>query len=113
MDIGKLRFNFYLTYKCDEGEGSDGLDAGTYEDAVNMWSRLDSGTYITGYYHYIFVKCFEVLDENGNELDLSKILNGEYDWISEFDSTDKDEATEYPSVVLSFLEDLKTIKENA
>ena len=50
---------------------------------------------------------FDVYDENGELLDLGTILDGDYEWVSEYFSSDKDEATEIPENLLKFLEDLK------
>lgn len=108
MDISKLKFDIYITYNCDEGEGCDAtLEDGTYEQAVKLVQDLDSRTYITGYYHYMSINQFDVYDENGELLDLSTILNGDYEWVPEYYASDKDEATETPELLLKFLEDLK------
>ena len=107
MDVNKLKFDIEITYACDEGEGDAILDVGTYEQAVKLVQDLDSRTYITGYYHYISIDIFDVYDENGELLDLSMILNGDYEWVSEYCSSDKDEATEIPEYLMKFLEDLK------
>ena len=50
---------------------------------------------------------FDVYDENGELLDFSTILDGDYEWVTEYYSSDKDEATEIPEYLLKFLEDLK------
>lgn len=107
MDVSKLRFDIEITYSCDEGEGDAILDNGTYEQAVKLVQDLDSGTYITGYYHYMSIDMFDVHDENGELLDFSTILDGGYEWIPEYYSSDKDDATEIPEYLLKFLEDLK------
>ena len=107
MDVNKLKFDIEITYSCDEGEGDAILNVGTYEQAVKLVQDLDSKTYITGYYHYISIDIFDVYDENGELLDLSTILNGDYEWVSEYCSSDKDEATEIPEYLMKFLEDLK------
>ena len=108
MDVSKLKFDIEITYDCDEGEGCDTiLSDGTYEQAVKLVQDLDSRTYITGYYHYMSIDQFDVYDENGEPLDLSTILGGDYEWVSEYCSSDKDEATEIPENLLKFLEDLK------
>ena len=107
MDVSKLKFDIEITYSCDEGEGDAILDVGTYEQAVKLVQDLDSRTYITGYYHYMSIDQFDVYDENGELLDLSTILNGDYEWVSEYCSSDKDEATEIPEYLMKFLEDLK------
>lgn len=106
MDISKLRFDIEITYSCDEGEGDAILDNGTYEQAKHLIEKLCEGTYITGYYHYMSIDQFDVHDENG-ELDLSTILDGGYEWVPEYYSSDKDDATEIPEYLLKFLEDLK------
>ena len=107
MDVSKLRFDIEITYSCDEGEGDAILDNGTYEQAVKLVQDLDSRTYITGYYHYMSIDQFDVHDENGELLDLGTILDGDYEWIQEYYTSDKDEATEIPENLLKFLEDLK------
>ena len=108
MDVSKLRFDIYISYNCDEGEGCDAtLEDGTYEQAVKLVQDLDSRTYITGYYHYMSVDQFDVYDENDELLDFSTILGGDYEWVSEYCSSDKDEATEIPEYLMKFLEDLK------
>ena len=71
-----------------------------------MIEKLCEGTYITGYYHYMSIDQFDVHDEN-SELDLSTILDGGYEWVPEYYSSDKDDATEIPEYLLKFLEDLK------
>ena len=107
MDVSKLRFDIEITYSCDEGEGDAILDNGTYEQAVKLVQDLDSRTYITGYYHYMSIDMFDVHDENGELLDFSTILDGGYEWVPEYYSSDKDDATEIPEYLLKFLEDLK------
>ena len=108
MDVNKLKFDIYISYNCDEGEGCDAtLEDGTYEQAVKLVQNLDSRTYITGYYHYMSIDQFDVYNENGELLDLSTILGGDYEWVSEYYSSDKDEATEIPEYLMKFLEDLK------
>lgn len=107
MDVSKLRFDIEITYSCDEGEGDAILDNGTYEQAVKLVQDLDSRTYITGYYHYMSIDMFDVHDENGELLDLGTILDGGYEWVPEYYSSDKDDATEIPEYLLKFLEDLK------
>ena len=108
MDVNKLKFDIYISYNCDEGEGCDAtLENGTYKQAVKLVQDLDSRTYITGYYHYMSIDMFDVHDENGELLDLGAILDGGYEWIPEYYSSDKDDATEIPEYLLKFLEDLK------
>ena len=108
MDVSKLKFDIYISYNCDEGEGCHAtLEDGTYEQAVKLVQDLDSRTYITGYYHYMSIDQFDVHDENGELLDLSTILDGEYEWVTEYYSSDKDEATETPGYLLELLEELK------
>ena len=108
MDVNKLKFDIYISYDCDEGEGCDvTLEDGTYEQAVKLVQDLDNRTYITGYYHYMSIDQFDVYDENGEPLDLGTILDGDYEWVPEYYSSDKDEATEIPENLLKFLEDLK------
>ena len=74
---------------------------------MKLVQDLDSRTYITGYYHYMSIDQFDVYNENGELLDLSTILGGDYEWVSEYCSSDKDEATEIPEYLMKFLEDLK------
>ena len=108
MNVNKLKFDIYISYDCDEGEGCDAtLEDGTYEQAVKLVQDLDNRTYITGYYHYMSIDQFDVYDENGEPLDLGTILDGDYEWVPEYYSSDKDDATEIPENLLKFLEDLK------
>ena len=107
MDVSKLKFDIEIAYDCDEGEGDATLDNGTYEQAKHLIENLDQTTYITGYYHYISIDQFDVYDQNGELLDLGTILDGDYEWVPEYYSSDKDEATEIPENLLKFLEDLK------
>ena len=107
MDVSKLKFDIEIAYDCDEGEGDATLDNGTYEQAKHLIENLDQTTYITGYYHYISIDQFDVHDENGELLDLGTILDGDYEWVPEYYSSDKDDATEIPENLLKFLEDLK------
>ena len=107
MDVSKLKFDIEIAYDCDEGEGDEILVDGTYEQAKHLIEKLDGGTYITGYYHYMSIDKFDIYDENGELLDLSTILDGDYEWVTEYYSSDKDEATEIPDNLLKFLEDLK------
>lgn len=108
MDISKLKFDINVDYDCDEGIGCNKyLDDGTYEQAVNLFSRLSMPTYITGYYHTMTID-IAVYDEQGNQLDLSKILDGDYEWLDDqYYTTDKNEATDLPGECLKFLKDLK------
>ena len=108
MDVSKLKFDIYISYNCDEGEGCDAtLENGTYKQAVKLVQDLDNRSYITGYYHCMSIFTFDVYDENGELLDFSTILDGDYEWIQEYYTSDKDEATEIPENLLKFLEDLK------
>lgn len=108
MDVNKLRFNIEIAYDCDEGEGCDAiLDDGTYEQAKHLIEKLGGCTYITGYYHYMSIDKFDIYDENGELLDLSTILDGDYEWVPEYYSSDKYEASDIPGKLLDFLEDLK------
>ena len=108
MDVSKLKFDIEITYDCDEGEGCDAiLSDGTYEQAKHLLEKLSQSTYITGYYHYMSIDTFDVYDENGEPLDLGTILDGDYEWIPEYYTSDKDNATEIPDNLLKFLEDLK------
>ena len=108
MDVSKLKFDIYISYNCDEGEGCDAtLENGTYKQAVKLVQDLDNRSYITGYYHCMSIFTFDVYEEKGELLDFSTILEGDYEWIQEYYSSDKDEATEIPENLLKFLEDLK------
>ena len=115
MDINKLKFDINVDYDCDEGIGCNRyLDNGTYEDAIKLFSLLKDRTYITGYYHAMTIS-IAVYDEQENQLDLSKILCGDYDWLDdEYYTDDKIEATDLPGECLKFLKALKkgTIDEN-
>lgn len=108
MNISKLKFDINADYNCDEGiDCNKYLDDGTYDQAVNLFSFLNMPTYITGYYHTMTIN-IAVYDENGNQLDLSKILDGDYKWLNdEYYTTDKIEATNLPGECLKFLKDLK------
>lgn len=109
MDISKLKFDIYISYNCDEGEGcSATLEDGTYEQAKHLLEDLDQRSWITGYYHYMCINQFDVYDENDEPIDFSTILDGEYEWVGDcYDSSDKNEVTEIPVYLLKFLEDLK------
>lgn len=109
MDTSKLKFDIDITYDCDEGEGCDAtLEDGTYEQAKHLLEDLEQRTWITSYYHYMSINQFDVYDENGEQLDLSTILDGDYEWIGDsYSTSDKKEATETPECLLKFLEDLK------
>ena len=112
MDVSKLKFDIYISYNCDDGEGCHAiLEDGTYEQAVKLVQDLDSTTYITGYYHYMSIDQFDVYDENGELLDFCTILDGDYEWIQEYYTSDKDEATDIPEYLMKFLEDLKNGEE--
>ena len=104
MDVNKLKFDIYISYNCDEGEGCDAtLENGTYKQAVKLVQDLDNRTYITGYYHCMCIFTFDVYDENGELLDLSTILDGEYEWVGDgYSASDKDEATEIPEYLMKF-----------
>ena len=107
MDISKLKFDIEIAYDCDEGEGDEILVDGTYKQAKHLIEKLGGCTYITGYYHYMSIDKFDIYDENGELLDFSTILDGDYEWVPEYYSSDKDEATEIPEYLMKFLEDLK------
>ena len=111
MDVSKLKFDIEIAYDCDEGEGDALLVDGTYEQAEYLIENLCGRKYITGYYHYMSIDKFDVHDENGELLDLGTILDGDYEWVSEYCSTDKDEAIEIPEYLMKFLEDLKNGEE--
>ena len=108
MDTSKLKFDINVDYDCDEGiDCNMYLDDGTYDQAVNLFSRLRMPTYITGYYHTMTIN-IAIYDEQGNQLDLSKIIDGDYEWLDdEYYTTDKNEATNLPGECLKFLKDLK------
>ena len=108
MDVSKFKFTVNVRYDCDEGQGCDEfLEDGTYEEAVKLFERLDSRTWISGYYHYMSVN-IEVYDLHDNQIDLSDVLDGEFEWLSDYYSTsDKNEACAIPADVLRFLEALK------
>lgn len=106
-DVSKLKFDIDVTYDCDEGEGcNEWLEKGTYNKAVALFSGLKSRTWIDRYYHYMSIE-LTVYDENGSELDLDEILDGEYSWIADYCTSSKTEASEMPAACLEFLEDLK------
>ena len=108
MDVNKLKFDIEITYDCDEGEGCDAtLEDGTYEQAKHLLEKLNQSTYITDYYHRMSIDQFDVYDENGELIDLSTILDGDYEWVPEYYTSNKDNATEIPDNLLKFLEDLK------
>lgn len=107
MDVNKLKFDIEITYSCYEGEGDAILEDGTYEQAKHLIEKLDQKTYIAGYYHYMNIDQFDVYDENGELLDFSTVLDGYYEWVLDYCSSDEDEATEIPEYLLKFLEDLK------
>lgn len=108
MDTNKLKFDIDVHYDSDEGiDGHKYIKNDTYEKAVNLISRLCQPTYITGYYHNMTI-IIAVYDEQGNQLDLSKILDGDYEWLNdEYYVTDKNIATDLPRKCRKFLEDLK------
>ena len=112
MDVSKLKFDIRVSYDCDEGEDCDqSLENGTYDEAVALFNDLESRTWIDHYYHYMSINVFSIHDENGNELDLEKILDGEYSWIPDYSSYTKSEASETPAACLEFLEALKNGEE--
>lgn len=108
MDVSKFKFTVNVKYDCDEGQGCyKCLEDGTYEEAVKLFESLDSRTWISGYYHYMSVN-IEVYDLHDNQIDLSDVLEGEFEWLSDYYSTsDKNEACAIPADVLRFLEALK------
>lgn len=110
MDISKLKFDIDVCYDCDEGIGcGKHLEDGTYDQAMNLFSLLNRPTYITCYYHIMTINLV-VYDEQGNQLDLSKILDGEYEWLNdEYYTTDKSIATNLQGDCLKFLKDLKRL----
>lgn len=106
-DVSKLKFDINISYDCDEGEECNSyLEKGTYEEAVALFSELKSRTWIDHYYHYMSIE-LTVYDENGSELDLDEILDGEYGWMADYCTSNKTEASEMPAAGLEFLEDLK------
>jgi len=114
-DISKLKFDINVRYDCDEGEDCNSyLEEGTYEEAVALFNDLQSRTWIDRYYHYMSIE-LTVYDENGSEIDLDEILDGEYGWIADYCTSTKTEASEMPAAGLpaaglEFLEDLKNEK---
>lgn len=111
MNVEKLKFDISVIYDCDEGEGCNSyLENGTYDEAVALFNDLDGRTWIDRYYHYMSIE-LSVHDENGNGLDLAKILDGEYSWIADYSTSNKTEASEMPAACLEFLEDLKLSKD--
>ena len=109
MDVSKLKFNNEVMYDCDEGEGCyESVDDGTFDEAMKLFSELDSRTWISGYYHYFSINQFDIEDENDEFIDISKILDGEFEWLSDcYNTSDKNEASEIPAGVLEFLDALK------
>ena len=88
MDISKLKFSIEVTYDCDEGEGCyESVDNGTFDDAM---------------------KQFDIEDENGELVEIDKILDGEFEWLADtYSTSDKNEASDIPAGVIEFLEALK------
>ena len=109
MDISKLKFDIEIIYACDDGEGDAILEDGTYEQAKHVIEEFGGGAYINGYYHYVSIERFDIRDENGELLDFSTILDGDYEWVPEYYTSDKDEAGDIPGELLDFLEDLKNV----
>lgn len=109
MDVSKLKFNIEVTYDCDEGEGCyESVDDGTFDEAMKLFSELESRTWISGYYHYFSINQFDIEDENGEFIEIDKILDGEFEWLNDcYSTSDKNEASEIPAGVLEFLEALK------
>ena len=109
MDVSKLKFNIEVTYDCDEGEGCyESVDDGTFDEVMKLFSELDSRTWISGYYHYFSINQFDIKDENGEFIDIGKILDGEFEWLSDcYNTSDKNEASDIPAGVIEFLEALK------
>ena len=108
MDVSKFKFDINVDYDCDEGMSCNKyLNDGTYEEAIKLFSSLEDPTYISGYYHIMTIN-IAVYDEQGNQLDLSKILDGDYEWLDDqYSTTNKIIATNLPRECLKFLEDLK------
>ena len=111
MDINKLKFDIRVKYDCAEGEGcSKQLDNGTYEQAVSLFMDLDSRTWWNGYYRYmsVIVEVYEVGKDDEVQLDLEKILSGEYSWLADdYSTSDVSDAMELPKCCLEFLDALK------
>lgn len=109
MDVSKLKFNIEVTYDCDEGEGCyESVDDGTFDEAMKLFSELDNRTWISGYYHYFSINQFDIEDENGEFIEIDKILDGEFEWLSDcYNTSDKNEASEIPAGVIEFLDALK------
>ena len=109
MDISKLKFSIEVTYDCDEGEGCyESVDNGTFDDAMKLFSKLEDRTWISGYYHYFSINQFDIEDENGELVEIDKILDGEFEWLADtYSTSDKNEASDIPAGVIEFLEALK------
>lgn len=115
MDISKLKFDIRVSYDCAEGEGcSKRLDNGTYEQAVELFTDLDNRTWWKGYYRYmsIVVEVYEVDNSSEVQLDLEKILDGDYSWLADgYSTSDVSDAMELPKACLEFLDALKNGEE--
>ena len=115
MDVSKLKFDIRVSYDCAEGEGCvKQLDDGTYEQAVSLFMDLDSKTWWNSYYRYmsISVGVYEVGKDGEDQLDLEKILGGEYSWLADdYSTSDVSDAMELPKCCLDFLEALKNGEE--
>lgn len=109
MDVSKLKFNIEVTYDCDEGEGCyESVDDGTFDEVMKLFSKLEDRTWISGYYHYFSINQFDIEDENGELVEIDKILDGEFEWLADtYNTSDKNEASEIPAGVIEFLEALK------
>ena len=78
MDVSKLKFDICIKYNCDEGEDRDAiLEYGTYAQAKQFLEDLDRMPY--GYYNWMSIDWFDVYDENGEPLNFSTILDGDYE----------------------------------
>ena len=109
MDVSKLKFNIEVTYDCDEGEGCyESVDDGTFDEVMKLFQKLEDRTWISGYYHYFSINQFDIEDENGELVEIDKILDGEFEWLADtYNTSDKNEASGIPAGVLEFLEALK------
>ena len=109
MDTSKLKFDVSIIYDCNDGEGCNAtLNGGTYEQVKSLIQSLKDRSTTAGYFHHMWIKLFEVHGENGEQLDLNKILDSEYGWIDDgYNAYDENEATATPCCLLDFLDCLK------
>ncbi len=109
MDVSKLKFNIEVMYDCDEGQGCyETVDDGTFDEVMKLFCKLKDRTWISGYYHYFSINQFDIEDENGEFIEIDKILDGEFEWLSDcYNTSDKNEASDIPAGVIEFLDALK------